>query len=42
MKAGEGAVSPGYFDILQRAIMRVLPRDALAEVNAKEMRLSGA
>lgn len=42
MKAGEGAVSPGYFDTLQRAILRALPRDALAEVNAKEMRLSGA
>jgi NAD(P)-dependent dehydrogenase (short-subunit alcohol dehydrogenase family) len=36
-EGGGRAVSPGYFDTLQRAIMRVLPRDALAEVNAKEM-----
>ena len=42
MKAGEGAVSPGYFDNLQRAILRALPQDVLAEVNAKEMRLGDA
>ncbi len=39
MKKGKGAVSPSYFGILERAILRMLPRDTLAEANAKEMRL---
>ncbi|GJG89372.1 oxidoreductase [Gemmatimonadetes bacterium T265] len=41
MKAGKGDVSPGWISTLQRAIVRVLPGDTLAEMNAEQMRPGG-
>ena len=38
MKAGRGDVAPGWAGTLQKAILRVLPGDTLAAMNARQMR----
>ena len=42
LKAGNGSVSPGWINNLQRAMLRVLPPDMFAEMNAKVMRPGSA
>ena len=40
LMAGHGSVSPGWMGKLQQAILRVLPPDVLAEMNAKDLKPS--
>ena len=38
MKADKGSVSSGWMGTLRQAILRVLPPDTIAEMNAKDLR----